>query len=64
MTATMPTINDTDQLSISQAAQVLGIHRNTLRKHTDEGLIRCGFRRNTGRRYYLGREIKRYWKIV
>ena len=64
MTATMPPINDTDQLSVTQAAAVLGIHRSTLHRHTEEGLIKCGFRRSTGRRFYLGREIKRYWKML
>lgn len=62
MTATMPMVNDTDQLSISQAAEVLGIHRHTLRRHTEEGLIRCNHRRSSGRKFYLGKEIKRYWK--
>lgn len=64
MTATMPIINETDQFSVSQAAAILGIHRNTLRRHTEEGLIKCGFRRNTGRRFYTGKELLKYWKTV
>lgn len=61
MTSIEPKVNDTDKLNVTQAAAVLGIHRNTLRTHTDEGLIRCVVSRRTGYRRYTGKEIKRYW---
>lgn len=64
MTSTMPIINETDQFSVTQAAHILGIHRSTLHRHTEEGLIKCGFRRNTGRRFYTGKELLKYWKTV
>lgn len=64
MTATIPIINDTDQLSVKQAAAILGIHRSTLHRHTEEGLIKCSYRRSSGRRYYTGKEIKRYWQFL
>lgn len=63
MTHIEPQVNDTDKLNVTQAAAVLGIHRNTLRMHTDQGLIRCSISRSTGYRKYLGREIKRYWRM-
>lgn len=62
MTSVEPNINDTDKLNVVQTPAVLGIHRNTLRLHTDAGLIRCIVSQRTGYRKYMGREIKRYWR--
>lgn len=57
-------VNDTDQFTITQAAKILDIHRNTLCRHTDEGMIKCGYRKHSGRKFYTGKEIKRYWRIA
>lgn len=62
MTAVEPNVNDGDKLNVTQAAAILEIHRNTLRMHTDAGLIRCVVSRRTGYRRYMGRDIKRYWR--
>lgn len=62
MTVVEPNVNDGDKLNVTQAAAILGIHRNTLRMHTDAGLIRCVVSRRTGYRRYMGRDIKRYWR--
>ena len=62
ITANMPEINATDQLSIGEAAAVLGVHRNTMRRYTEQGLIKCRFRRATKRRFYTGADILRFWK--
>lgn len=62
MTAVEPRVNDTDKLNVVQTAAVLGIHRNTLRMHTNAGLIRCVVSRRTGYRKYMGRDIKKYWR--
>lgn len=40
----------------------MGIHRNTLKKYTDAGAIKCGFRRESGRKFYAGSEILRFWR--
>lgn len=56
-----PKIGDSDRYTVTQTCAVLGIHRNTLLKHTAIGLIKCKFRSN-GRKFYLGREILRYWR--
>ena len=64
MTTTMPIIKETDQFSITQAASVLGIHRHTLRIHTEGGLIKCGYRKHSGRRFYTGKELLRYWRTL
>lgn len=57
-----PQIPNDARLPIGEAAQVLGINRVTLHRKTSKGLIKCGFRRGTARRFYLGSEIKRYWR--
>ena len=57
-----PSVSDTGRYSISEAATILGVHRNTLRSHTKQGLIKCGFRRQNMRRFYTGIELKKYWK--
>lgn len=58
-----PMVNDTDRLNVTQAAAVLGINRSTLRRHSDDGLIRFSVNQRTGYRKYTGREIKRYWRM-
>ncbi len=61
MTALAPNVSECGRYSISQASKALAIHRNTLREYTVQGLIKCGFRRESGRRFYEGREILRFW---
>lgn len=63
LTTTLPPIGDTDMFSATQAASVLGIHRNTLRMHANDGLIKFSINKRTGYRKYSGREIKRYWRM-
>ena len=41
--------------TIEEAAELLGIH-------VKQGLLRCGFRRNNRRKFFLGSEIIRFWK--
>ncbi len=57
-----PKISDTAKVPIGKAAELLEISRNTLRRHTDNGYIRCGYNRVNKRRFYTGAEIKRYWR--
>lgn len=61
ITAEPPQVTLSGKYSIGEAANKLGIHRGTLLKHTEAGLIKCGWRR-TGRKFYTGTEIMRYWK--
>lgn len=62
LTMSEPMVNDTDRLNVTQAAAVLGINRSTLRRHSDEGLIKFSVNQRTGYRKYSGRDIKRYWR--
>ena len=59
-----PNIADGEKLPIGKTAKLLGMHRDTLRQHSDAGLIKFGMSRLNNRRCYLGSEIKRYWKAT
>lgn len=62
ITAIEPKVAENGRYSVMQTCDALGIHRNSLRKYTDEGLIKCGFRKMTARKFYLGREILKFWR--
>lgn len=62
ITATEPKVSADGRYSVTQTCAVLGIHRNTLHKYTDSGLIRCGYRRESARKFYKGSEILRFWR--
>lgn len=60
--ATEPVVASDGRYSVSQTCLALGIHRNTLQRYTEQGLIKCGFRRESARKFYKGSEIVRFWK--
>lgn len=62
ITPTEPNVNVTGRYSVTETSAALGIHRNSLRKYTELGLIKCGFRRHTARKFYLGSEILKFWR--
>jgi DNA-binding transcriptional MerR regulator len=62
MTRQEPNIKDEERLPIGEAARLLEMSRDTLRKHTDEGYVKCIFNRVNKRRVYQGKELKRYWR--
>lgn len=64
MVSEEPKISPTARYSIGEAASILGIHRNTLRRHTNVGPtgIQCKYRKSNNRRYYTGLEIIRFWR--
>lgn len=62
ITALEPQVSTSGRYSVTEASAVLGIHRNSLRKYTELGLIKCGFRKHTARKFYLGSEILRFWR--
>lgn len=63
MTATEPNVALTGRYPIGEAAELLGVHRNTLRRWADAGEIKCGNRR-VGRmsKFFLGSELLRFWR--
>jgi DNA-binding transcriptional MerR regulator len=50
--------------SIKETCNALGISRETLRKYTTMGLIRFGMRRNTGKKFYSGKDIVNFWRAT
>jgi len=61
MIATQPNVSLDGRYSIAETCKLLGVHRNTLMNYTRDGKIICGFRRVNFRKFYLGREIVRFW---
>jgi predicted site-specific integrase-resolvase len=64
MTAEETKVSREGRYSVAQTCLALGISRNTLRKYTDEGYIKCGYRRGTCRKFYSGNEIRRFWNAI
>ncbi len=62
MTALEPQVVDAGRYSANETAEALGIHRNSLKNYTEQGLIRPGVRIANGRKFYTGAEIKKFWK--
>ena len=58
-----PKVSDRGKYRIGEAAELLGVCRNTLRKYARSGKVKCGFRKVDGRRYFTGEEIKRIWRM-
>lgn len=59
-----PKVSPTGRYTIGQAAEILGVHRNTLRRYTNTGPtgITCQHRKSNGRKFYTGLEIVRFWR--
>lgn len=62
ITSEEPKVSPNGRYSIGEACKALGIHRHTLQKYTENGWIKCGFRRNTYRKFYTGTEILKFWR--
>lgn len=64
MTTERPKVTDMGRYSITQTAAILKIDRGSLRKYThDTCEINCYYRTIAGkeRKYYLGRDILKFW---
>ena len=62
VTSSQPIVSSGTRYTINETCSILNIHRSTLRSYTDLGAIKCGYRRENGRKFYLGSEIIRFWK--
>ena len=62
ITSEEPTVSSTGRYTVTQTCEILGIHRNTLREYTSSGRIKCGFRRESARKFYEGKELIRFWR--
>jgi len=61
MTTQKPKVNRSDRYPIGKAAEILGISRSTLLRHTKSEDINCSFARSSHRKIYTGEEIINYW---
>ena len=62
MSSIEPNIVPAGRYSISETCKALNIHRNSLRKYTESGLIKCGFRKGTAQKFYSGSDILKFWR--
>lgn len=61
MTTDPPKVNLTGRYPIGKAAELLGISRSTLLRHTKSEDINCSHARSSHRKIYTGKEIMNYW---
>nr|WP_302335256.1 DNA-binding protein [uncultured Prevotella sp.] len=59
-----PKVIATSRYSINETCELLGITRKTLQKYTVFGLIKCGFRKATMKKFYTGLEIMKFWRTA
>jgi len=64
MTNSKPDVQAEGRYSIREVTEILGISRSTLRRYTDNGIVKCGRRRTNGRPFYTGRAVIQLWMAV
>ncbi len=62
MLATEPRVSENGRYSLREACELLGVHKTTMIRWVKEGKIRYGIRRSNYRKFYLGRELVRFWR--
>lgn len=64
MTNEEPKVADAGRYTMTETCNVLGIHRNTLRRCLQAGKMKVKFRRIDNRKVIEGAEIKRAWRVA
>lgn len=64
ITSEEPQVTATGKYTTMEACRKLGLCKDTLRRYRREGKIKCGFRRESGRPFYTGAEIMRFWRAA
>lgn len=62
ITSIKPKVELDGRYTVGETCSHLGIYRTTLQRYTEQKLIKCGFRKSSARKFYLGREIVRFWE--
>lgn len=57
-----PNVALTGRYSIGDIAKLLDVHRNTVHRWLNAGLMKAGIRRANNRLFVEGKEIIRFWK--
>ena len=61
ITATRPSVALDGRYTVMQTCAALGIHRGTLQRYTERGIIKPVFRRVDGKKVYIGKDIIGLW---
>lgn len=56
-----PDVRMEGRYSMTEAAALLGMHRNSLLNYALQGKLKFGVRKNTGRKYFRGADLLRLW---
>ena len=56
-----PLVSRNTRYTIDETCCLLGIHRHTLRRYSKQGKIKFGIRGADSCKFYLGKEILRFW---
>lgn len=64
MIATRPHVQPDGLYCRKDAAAALGINPSTLHRYTEQGVIKAGTRKGTGRRVWRGADIIKLWNII
>lgn len=64
ITSDEPQVNASSRYSINETCAILCISRKTLAKYTKAGLIQCGYRPQTLRKFYTGLSIMKFWRAA
>lgn len=62
ITSIRPEVSLTGRYSIGEASAILGINRSTLRRYAEQGLIKCGYRRESARKFFTGNDLIKFWE--
>ena len=58
------TIAPTAQYTTTEACGILGVHRTTIYRYVQRGVLRCSCRRGNGRPFFKGSELIRFAKAT
>ena len=59
-----PNIDPAARYSVTEACAILGIHRNTLNRYFERGVIGYKIRKATGRKVIAGAQIIKLWNTT
>lgn len=52
------------QYTINEAAELLQVHRNTIRRYVVSGALRCRYRRGNNRPFFMGSDLITFCKAL
>lgn len=62
ITSENPKIKAQSRYTLSQAAKVMGVHRNTVARWIETGLISSERGQRSRRRFIMGSELRKLWR--